>query len=192
MDHAAELGNVVPDRPLLFMKPPSALIGDGQNIVLPSASQRVEHEGEIGVVVGAVLKRASEDEAQAAIRGITCVNDVTARDLQKTDGQWTRAKGFDTFCPVGPRVVPWNEFPDPGAMEVTCRVNGVDRQRGRAEQMAFKIPHVLSYISHIMTLYPDDLVATGTPAGVGPLAAGDVVEVEIPGVGVLSNPVVSE
>jgi 2-keto-4-pentenoate hydratase/2-oxohepta-3-ene-1,7-dioic acid hydratase in catechol pathway len=192
VDHAAELGNVVPQQPLLFLKPPSAVISDGQDIVLPSVSQRVEHEGEIGIIIGETLWRAAEDEALAAIHGVTCVNDVTARDLQKSDGQWTRAKGFDTFCPVGPRVTPIIEFPDLDSIEVTCRVNGVERQRGASREMAFKIPRILSYISHIMTLVPGDLVATGTPAGVGPLEPGDVVEVEIPEVGVLRNPVIQE
>lgn len=188
-EHAKELGNAVPERPLLFFKPPSALIGPGEAIVLPSASSQVEHEAEIGVVIGRRLCRAGLDEAEAAIGGITCVNDVTARDLQKTDGQWARAKGFDTFCPVGPAVVPGLDW---RALEVVGRVNGVERQRGNTGQMMFDIPHLLSYISAIMTLEPGDLVATGTPAGVGPLAPGDVVEVEIPGVGVLSNPVRSD
>ena len=192
VDHAAELGNVMPERPLLFLKPPSAVIGCGQQIVLPRASQRVEHEGEIGVVVGRCMKAVSEDEALSGIRGITCVNDVTARDLQRLDGQWTRAKGFDTFCPVGPQIVPLDDLANLESIEVVCRVNGQQRQRGASSDMAFKIPAILSYISRIMTLFPDDLVATGTPAGVGPLFAGDVVEVEIPGVGVLSNPVVAE
>jgi 2-keto-4-pentenoate hydratase/2-oxohepta-3-ene-1,7-dioic acid hydratase in catechol pathway len=189
VDHAAELGNVVPERPLLFLKPPSAIICDGDAIVLPAASQRVEHEAEIGLVVGARLKDAAEEEALSGIQGVTCVNDVTARDLQKTDGQWTRAKGFDTFCPAGPRVVPLDELGDLDDIEVMSRVNGAERQHGRAGDMAFKIPTIVSYISHIMTLHPGDLIATGTPAGVGPLEAGDVVEVEIPGVGVLRNSV---
>lgn len=190
--HAQELGNVVPERPLLFLKPPSALIGDGEAIVVPAASGQVEHEGEIGVVVGAPLRRADERTARAAVAGITCVNDVTARDLQKTDGQWTRAKGFDTFCPAGPVVWrPPADF-DLATLEVSCRVNGVARQHGRAAEMAFSIPALLAYISQVMTLEPGDLVATGTPAGVGPLRPGDVVEVEIPGVGVLRNPVAPE
>ena len=173
-------------------KPPSALIGDGEPIVLPRASAQVEHEGEIGVVIGAVLRRADERQARAAIAGITCVNDVTARDLQKSDGQWTRAKGFDTFCPAGPVVwAPPAGF-DLAALTVTCRVNGAVRQHGRASEMAFTIPFLLAYISQVMTLEPGDLVATGTPSGVGPLRAGDVVEVEIPGVGVLRNPVAAE
>ena len=189
LEHAAELGNVVPERPLLFMKPPSALVGDGDEIVLPSASERVEHEGEIGVVVGMTLKSVTEDEAISGIKGITCINDVTARDLQKTDNQWTRAKGFDTFCPAGPRTVGLNDLPDLESLEVFCRVNGAERQHGRAADMAFKIPMIVSYISQIMTLEAGDLIATGTPAGVGPLLPGDVVEVEVPGVGVLRNSV---
>jgi 2-keto-4-pentenoate hydratase/2-oxohepta-3-ene-1,7-dioic acid hydratase in catechol pathway len=189
LEHAVELGNVVPERPLLFMKPPSALIGDGNEIVLPSASERVEHEGEIGVVVGRTLKSVTEDEALLGIKGITCINDVTARDLQKTDNQWTRAKGFDTFCPAGPRIVGLTDLPDLESLEVFCRVNGAERQHGRAADMAFKIPMIVSYISQIMTLEAGDLIATGTPAGVGPLLPGDVVEVEIPGVGVLRNSV---
>ena len=192
LEHARELGNQVPERPLLFLKPPSAVIGDGEAIVLPAESQRVEHEGEIGVVLGARLRKADLAAARAAIGGITCVNDVTARDLQKTDGQWTRAKGFDTFCPIGPRV--WEPPPqfDLGQLSVLCRVNGEQRQRGRASQMAFSIPDLLAYISQVMTLEPGDLVSTGTPAGVGPLVAGDVVEVEIPEVGVLRNRVVAD
>jgi 2-keto-4-pentenoate hydratase/2-oxohepta-3-ene-1,7-dioic acid hydratase in catechol pathway len=173
------------------LKPPSAVIGDGDRILLPPQSQRVEHEGEIAVVIGARLKRVSEQQALNGVAGITCANDVTARDLQKTDGQWTRAKGFDTFCPVGPRVVPLNDLGDLTKLEVRCRVNGQLRQQGKASDMAFAIPMVLSYISHIMSLEPGDLVLTGTPAGIGPLLPGDVVEVEIPGVGVLRNPVVA-
>jgi 2-keto-4-pentenoate hydratase/2-oxohepta-3-ene-1,7-dioic acid hydratase in catechol pathway len=189
VEHAKELGNVVPERPLLFMKPPSAVIGDGDSIVLPTDSERVDHEGEIGVVIGRRLRHARAEDVVAALAGITCVNDVTARDLQKTDGQWTRAKGFDTFCPVGPRLVPLAEAPPLAELEVLCRVNGVERQRGSAAHMAFDVATLVAYISRVMTLEPGDLIATGTPAGVGPLAAGDVVEVEIPGVGVLRNPV---
>jgi len=187
--HAAELGNTVPAAPLLFLKPPSAVIGDGEAILLPEASQRVEHEGEIGVVMGALLRRAGPDAARAAIAGITCVNDVTARDLQNADVQWTRAKGFDTFCPVGPRVVPLGAGVDLAGLEVRCRVNGAERQHGRSADLVFPIADLVAYISHVMTLEPGDLIATGTPAGVGPLADGDVVEVEIGGVGVLRNPV---
>lgn len=186
-EHARELGNEVPRQPMLFFKPPSALIGPGEPIVIPAASQQVEYEAEIGVVLGAPLSHADEATAEQAIGGFVCLNDVTARDLQKTDGQWARAKGFDTFCPVGPRVVSGLNYRN---LEVVCRVNGTERQRGNTMQMQFSIPFLLSYISGIMRLEPGDLIATGTPAGVGKLSVGDVVEVEIPGVGVLSNPVV--
>ncbi len=185
-EHAKELGNEVPKAPLLFLKPPSAIIGDGESIVLPPASVRVEFEAEIGVVVGRRLHRVTASEAEQGIQGFVCLNDVTARDLQKSDGQWSRAKGFDTFCPIGPRVaegLDWRE------LEVISRVNGEERQRGRSQDMVFSIPVLLSYISHVMTLLPGDLVATGTPSGVGPLVPGDVVEIEIPGVGILRNPV---
>jgi 2-keto-4-pentenoate hydratase/2-oxohepta-3-ene-1,7-dioic acid hydratase in catechol pathway len=188
--HARELGNPIPERPLLFLKPPSAVIGDGDAIVLPAASRQVEHEAEIGVVLGARLRHADEAAARRAVGAIACLNDVTARDLQKTDGQWTRAKGFDTFCPVGAARVVAQDF-DLASLEVIGRVNGRERQHGAARDMIFPIPYLLSYISHVMTLEPGDLVATGTPEGVGPLGAGDEVEVEIPGVGVLRNPVVS-
>jgi 2-keto-4-pentenoate hydratase/2-oxohepta-3-ene-1,7-dioic acid hydratase in catechol pathway len=185
-EHAKELGNEVPTAPLLFLKPPSAIIGDGEAIILPPASSRVEHEAEIGVVVGRRMHHVTAVEAERAIGGFVCLNDVTARDLQKSDGQWSRAKGFDTFCPIGPRVA---EGLDWRGLEVIGRVNGEERQRGRAADMVFSIPMLLAYISEIMTLEPGDLVATGTPSGVGPLLPGDMVEVEIPGVGVLRNPV---
>jgi 2-keto-4-pentenoate hydratase/2-oxohepta-3-ene-1,7-dioic acid hydratase in catechol pathway len=187
--HAKELGNEVPAEPLIFLKPPTALLEPGGTIRLPSVSKQVEHEAEIGVIVGRRLRHASPDEAERAIGGYTCVNDVTARDLQRTDGQWTRAKGFDTFCPVGPRVV---SNVDWRGLEIRCRVNGEQRQQAKATEMHFPIPFLLSYISGVMTLEPGDLIATGTPAGVGPLKDGDVVEVEIPGIGVLSNPVRNE
>ena len=186
VEHAKELGNEVPKAPLIFLKPPSAVIGDGDPIRLPPASQQVEFEGEIGVIVGKRLTRASEADALSAIRGIVAVNDVTARDLQKTDGQWTRAKGFDSFCPLGTES---NGIPDLANLTVVTRVNGEERQRGSSAQMVFSIPMLLSYISNIMTLEPGDLVATGTPSGVGRLSPGDVVEVEIEGVSRVSNPV---
>jgi len=189
IEHARELGNTVPDQPLIFLKPPSAVIWNGETIELPAASGRVEHEAEIGVVIGRRLRQGDEAAARSAIAGVTCVNDVTARDLQKTDGQWTRAKGFDTFCPVGPRLLEVDAGFNFSGLEVVCRVNGVERQRGRAAEMAFGIPMLVAFISRIMTLEEGDLVATGTPAGVGPLVEGDEVEVEIPGVGVLRNPV---
>jgi 2-keto-4-pentenoate hydratase/2-oxohepta-3-ene-1,7-dioic acid hydratase in catechol pathway len=187
--HARELGNEVPSVPMLFLKPPSAIIGPGDPIVLPPESGRVEHEAEIGVVIGHRIRRASAEEAEQAIRGYTCANDVTARDFQKTDGQWGRAKGFDSFCPAGPAVVEGLRWQD---LEVIGRVNGVVRQHGRAQEMHFGIPALLAFISGVMTLEPGDLVLTGTPAGVGPLAPGDLVEVEIPGVGILRNPVKAE
>lgn len=187
--HAAEMGNTVPKEPVLFFKPPSAVIGDGDTILLPSVSEQVEHEGEIGVVIASTLKNVDRDEAWAGIRGLTCLNDVTARDLQRSDAQWTRAKGFDTFCPLGPRVVPLSEIADVTSLEVVCRVNGETRQHGHARDMVFDIPTILVYISGIMTLEPGDLVATGSPSGVGPLRPGDTVEVEIGGIGVLSNSV---
>lgn len=184
--HAQELGNTVPPQPMVFLKPPSALLAPGDPIILPSQSQQVEFEGEIGVVILARLRNVSPAAAERAKLGYVCVNDVTARDLQKTDGQWGRAKGFDTFCPVGPAVV---EGLDWRALEVTTRVNGAVRQRGRTSEMAYSIPAIIAFISSVMTLEPGDLIATGTPAGVGPLASGDVVEVEVAGVGVLRNPV---
>jgi 2-keto-4-pentenoate hydratase/2-oxohepta-3-ene-1,7-dioic acid hydratase in catechol pathway len=184
--HAQELGNQVPTEPLLFLKPNSSLLAPSGAIVLPSTSQRVEHEAEIGVVIGKRLKQVSPDEALQGVFGITPVNDVTARDIQKREVQFTRAKGFDTFCPVGPAVV---TAVDVQNLEVIGRVNGEQRQRGKATQMVFDIATLLSFISHIMTLEPGDLVSTGTPEGVGPLLTGDTVEVEIPGVGVLKNSV---
>lgn len=186
LEHARELGNDVPERPLIFLKPPSSLLAPGETIELPPDSAQIEYEGEIGIVVGARLRHADETEARAAVRGIVAINDVTARDLQRTDGQWTRAKGFDTFCPVGP------EAPAPGdldALTVVTRVNGVERQRGSAHEMAFSIPTIMAYVSRIMTLEPGDLVATGTPAGVGPLAPGDEVEIEVLGLSSVRNPV---
>lgn len=188
-EHAKELGNEVPKAPLLFFKPTSALVGVGAPIVLPQASRQVEFEGEIGVVIGRALRRVDEGTAERGIRGWICANDVSARDLQKSDGQWARAKGFDSFCPVGPRVVEGLDWRD---LQVITRVNGVERQRGATREMVFSIPRLLAYISDIMTLEAGDLVLTGTPAGVGPMKPGDVVEVEIPGVGILSNPVVAD
>ncbi|HEY9428669.1 MAG TPA: fumarylacetoacetate hydrolase family protein [Gemmatimonadaceae bacterium] len=176
--HAAELGNEVPREPLLFLKPPSSIINDGDPIILPSISNHVEHEGEIGIVIGARLKDATEDESRAAVAAVIALNDVTARDLQRSDGQWTRAKGFDTFCPVGAPVDPPSDL---STITVTTHVNGALRQSGRASEMVFPIPFLLSYISRIMTLEPGDYVATGTPSGVGALVPGDVVEVEVGG-----------
>ena len=186
--HAKELGNEVPSEPLLFLKPPSAVVGPDGDIVLPRASTRVEHEAEIGIVIGRRLHHASRSEAIDAIFGITCVNDVTARDLQRKDVQFTRGKGFDTFCPVGPWVETQFAL---DALSVTGRVNGQLRQQGRATQMMFPIDMLVAFITEVMTLEPGDLIATGTPEGVGPLHAGDVVEVAVTGVGMLQNRVVS-
>ncbi|MEO8636231.1 MAG: fumarylacetoacetate hydrolase family protein [Gemmatimonadales bacterium] len=184
--HAEELGNAMPAQPIIFIKPISAVIDPGVPIVLPAMSQKVEQEAEIGVVVLQRLHHLSVEQAERVRIGITCVNDVTARDLQKVDGQWGRAKGFDTFCPIGPRVV---EGLDWRALEIIGRVNGREVQRGKSSDMAFSIPVLLSFISQVMTLEPGDLIATGTPAGTTVLASGDIVEVEIPGVGILRNPV---
>ena len=186
LEHARELGNEIPVVPILFFKPSTALIGSGDAILLPSVSTRVEFEAEIGVVVGKRVRNVDQAAAERAIGGFVCVNDVTCRDLQKTDGQWGRAKGFDTFCPVGPKVVSGLDW---RTLELICRVNGVQRQRARSTDMHFSIPELISFLSGIMTLEPGDLIATGTPAGTAPLQHGDIVEVEIPGVGILSNPV---
>jgi 2-keto-4-pentenoate hydratase/2-oxohepta-3-ene-1,7-dioic acid hydratase in catechol pathway len=183
--HARELGNEVPERPLLFLKPPSALIRDGATIELPPESSRVEHEAEIAVVIARRARRVSAGEALGCIAGFAPLNDVTARDLQKLDVQFTRAKSFDTFCPVGACVM----HADWRGLEVIARVNGTVRQHGRAADMIFGIPEIIAYITRVMTLEPGDIIATGTPEGVGPLVDGDVVEIEIPGVGFVRNPV---
>ena len=190
-EHAAELGNEVPGEPLLFFKPPSALLASGGEIRRPKLSQRVDFEGELGVVIGKTCYKLGEGEdARAFILGYTCINDVTARDLQNTDGQWTRAKGFDTFCPVGPVVTdelnPW------AGVGIETRVNQEVRQQGNSRDFIFSLGVVIRYISQAMTLFPGDLIATGTPKGVGPVVAGDVIEVSVEGVGTLRNPVVDE
>jgi len=187
-EHAKELGNEVPTEPLIFLKPPSSLIGPGQTILLPAISVRVDHEGELGVVIGKACRNLRADEdVRSHILGYTCVNDVTARDLQKKDGQWTRAKGFDTFCPVGPVVTdeidPWL------GVTVETRVNGELRQQGTTRDFIFPLDVVICHISEVMTLLPGDLIATGTPSGVGPLRAGDQVVVSIDGIASLLNPV---
>ena len=184
--HAKELGNDVPKQPLIFLKPPSSIIRSGASIRLPTVSNQVEYEGEIGVVVSTRLWRATPEQATSAIGGIVAANDVTARDLQKSDGQWTRAKGFDTFCALGEVG---HAPADLSALTVTTRVNGSVRQQGSAADMVFDIPAILAYISGVMTLEAGDLVLTGTPEGVGTLSPGDVVEVEIAGVSQVSNPV---
>lgn len=185
--HARELGNEPPKEPLLFFKPPSSIIGPGGAVVLPKESERVEHEAELGVVIGQRIRRVDREHAMRAVYGYTCVCDVTARDLQKKDGQWTRAKGFDSFCPVGP----WIETElDPADLAVSCRVDDAIRQSGRTSQMIFDIATLLSYVSAAMTLEPGDLLVTGTPEGVGPLSSGDRVVVAVEGIGELDFGVV--
>ena len=185
--HAAELGHDLPSEPLLFMKPTSAIIGPGEPIRRPSGYERVDHEGELVIVIGKRASNISAEEASDYILGYTCANDVTVRDLQQK-GPWLRAKGMDTFLPIGPRIV---TDLDPSGLGIEVRVNGESRQSGRTSQFIFPIAEVLAFISKDITLEPHDLVLTGTPAGVGNLSPGDVVEVEIEGIGVLSNPVVA-
>jgi 2-keto-4-pentenoate hydratase/2-oxohepta-3-ene-1,7-dioic acid hydratase in catechol pathway len=185
--HAAELGNVLPEEPLLFFKPPSSLVGPGDPIRVPHGVGRVDFEGEIGIVMGRRARSVPEKEAATYVDAVLALNDVTARDLQRKDNQWARAKGFDTFCAVGAPVPA--DILDLAELSVVTRVNGEERQRGRARDMAFSIPFLIAYVSAIMTLEPGDILATGTPEGVGPLSVGDTVEVEIPGVSVVSNPV---
>jgi 2-keto-4-pentenoate hydratase/2-oxohepta-3-ene-1,7-dioic acid hydratase in catechol pathway len=186
--HAAEQGQDVPRQPLIFLKPPSAVIGPGASIVLPEASQLVQHEVELAAVMGRTHSRAGGPaEARQAIFGWTCLNDVTARDIQRAEGHYTRAKGFDTFCPVGPVV---ETEVSPLELTLTCRVNGEQRQRGSTRDMVHDPYEVVAFVSRVMTLQPGDVVTTGTPEGVGPLRRGDWVEVEVSGIGVLRNPVV--
>ena len=188
-EHAAELGNKMPDEPLLFLKAPSAVIASGEKIELPPASQQVEHEGELGVVIGRIARGLSpDDDPLDYVFGYTCVNDVTARDLQRKDVQFTRGKSFDTFCPVGPWI---NTEIDPANATVTTRLNGEIKQQGNTADMAFPVAFLIRYISEIMTLYPGDLIATGTPAGVSKMKDGDTVEVEVEGIGVLRNEIVN-
>ena len=191
-EHAAELGNEVPKEPLIFFKPPSSLLAPGGAVRRPKISQRVDFEAELGVVIGKTCFQPPADaDVRQFILGYTCVNDVTARDLQKTDGQWTRAKGFDTFCPVGPVVV--TEGIDPWAgVSVETRINGEVRQNGNTRDFIFSLDAVIRHIAQAMTLYPGDLIPTGTPAGVGPVVAGDVMEVTVEGVGTLKNSVADE
>lgn len=188
-EHAKEMGNEVPGTPLVFLKPPSSVIASGEPIVIQAGTGRVDFEGEIGLVIGRRLKRGTAAEAAAAVQGVVAVNDVSARDLQKSDPQWWRAKGQDTFCPIGPMRA---GTPDFGALEVVTRVNGAVRQRGLSAEMVFPIPELLAFISGSVTLEPGDVVITGTPEGVGPLSHGDEVEVEVVGWSRVRNPVVVE
>jgi len=189
VDHAREHGAEVPEVPLIFLKPPTTIIGPGDKIVLPPQSQQVEHEAELVVVIGKAGRWIPPDQALNYVFGYTVGNDVTARDLQRRDGQWTRAKGFDTFCPVGPWIE--TEF-DPADALITCHVNSEMRQMASSRDMVFNVRQLITFISSVMTLLPGDLIYTGTPAGVGPLAVGDVVEVSIEGIGSLRNTVIAE
>lgn len=189
-DHAAEFGRAVPEEPLIFLKPPSAVIGPGEPIVLPRQSRRVDYEAELAVVMGKTARRVPEEAAWDYILGYTCMNDVTARDLQKKDGLFTRAKGFDTFAPLGPWIE--TELADPHNLTVETWVTGERRQQGNTRDLIFNVPALIAFISRIMTLHPGDVIATGTPAGVGPLKPGDMVEVRVEGIGALANPVIAE
>ena len=191
VEHAKELGNPVPAEPLIFFKPVSSLIPNGAASIYPAISEYVSFEGELGVIIGKRTRNVRAEEAEASIFGYTCVNDVTARDLQKKDGQWGRAKGFNTFCPAGPWIVPRAEV-DLNVVRVCSYVNGVKKQDAPVSDMIFPVAVLIEHISRFMTLEPGDLIATGTPPGVGPLLPGDVVRVEIEGIGALENPVVRE
>ena len=185
-DHAAEMGGEAPEEPLLFLKPSTSVIGSGDPIDLPWQSEQVEHEGELAVVIGRMCKDVPVDRVNDVIFGYTIANDVTARDLQKSDGQWTRAKGFDTFCPIGPWIQ--TEL-NPADADITVTVNGEQRQHSGIDAMVHDVPALVAYVSSCMTLLPGDVILTGTPAGVGPLIAGDSVSVGITGIGTLTNPV---
>jgi 2-keto-4-pentenoate hydratase/2-oxohepta-3-ene-1,7-dioic acid hydratase in catechol pathway len=186
--HAVEMGKGIPDEPLIFMKPRTAMIGDGEAIERPAGYARCDFEGELGVVIGQRARRVERARALEVVLGYTCVNDVSVRDLQQKDGQWIRAKGFDTFCPIGPLVVAGL---DPSDLRLTTRVNGVVRQDSSTADLIFDVPTLVAFVSAHMTLEPGDVISTGTPAGVGNLAPGDVVEVEIGGIGILRNPVIA-
>ncbi|HTC36273.1 MAG TPA: fumarylacetoacetate hydrolase family protein [Bryobacteraceae bacterium] len=190
-EHAKELGNEVPAEPTIFLKPNSSLLGSGGVIVYPRLSQRLDYEGELGVVIGHRARNVSSSNAHQYIRGYTCVNDVTARDLQRKDGQWTRGKGYDTFCPVGPCMVPRDEL-DPASLRVRTYVNGDKKQDAPISEMMFSVDDIIAYVSAFMTLEPGDLIATGTPSGVGPMEAGSQVRIEIEGVGALENAIERE
>lgn len=190
-DHAKELGNAVPEEPIIFLKPPSSLNAHGAPVVFPSLSKLLSFEGELGLVIGRRCRNLVASEAWDAIAGFTVVNDVTARDLQKKDGQWTRGKGFDTFCPVGPWWVPKEEV-DFKSIRVRTSVNGELKQDGPVTDMLFGVDAIIEYVTQFMTLEPGDLIATGTPPGVGAMNAGDTVSVEVTGVATLENPVVAE
>lgn len=182
--HAEEMGHGLPEQPLIFLKPSSSIIAFDDLIMYPRQSQQVDHEAELAVVIGKRAKNVTEEEALDYVFGYTVLNDVTARDLQKRDGQWTRGKGFDTFCPIGPWIVMNMDWQD---LDVICRVNQDVRQQGNTKDMIFGVPQLISFISKVMTLLPGDVIATGTPEGIGPLRKGDIVEAEVSGIGVLRN-----
>jgi len=187
-EHASEMGGDVPERPLLFLKPSTAVIGPADSIAYPPSSERVDYEGELAVVIGRLCRDVPAERAAEVILGYTCGNDVTARDQQKSDGQWSRAKGYDTFCPLGP----WIETDvDPADLHLTTTLSGEKKQDGRTSQIVHKIPDLIAYITTCMTLIPGDVILTGTPAGIGPMRVGDEVAVEIEGIGRLSNKVVA-
>jgi len=188
-DHAAELGNPVPEVPVIFLKPPTAVVGPLQSVRLPPMSREVHHEAELAVVIGTVTRNVRIEDVGPHILGYTAANDITARDLQREDGKFTRAKGFDTFCPLGPAID--TELDPQEGLSITCRVNDELRQTGSTSDMVFGVGELVSFISEIMTLLPGDVILTGTPAGVGPITVGDKVEVEIEGIGVLVNSVVA-
>lgn len=187
-DHAKELGMAIPEEPILFIKPPTSVIGHGAPIVYPAMAGRVDYEAELAVIIGKVAKRVPVEKARAYILGYTAGNDVTARDLQKKDGQWTRSKSFDTFCPLGPYLVP--EL-DGNNLSVQARLNGNLCQSSSTANLIFSVGRLVSFVSHVMTLLPGDVILTGTPSGIGPMKPGDVVEIEVEGVGTLRNPVIS-
>jgi len=183
-DHAEELNMEIPDEPVLFLKPPTTIIGQGDSIIYPSQSHQVDYEAELAVVIGKNAHKVSLEDAFEFITGYTILNDISARDLQKKDGQWTRAKSFDTFCPIGP----WIETElDPGNQNISLQLNGELKQNSNTQNMIFSVEELVSFISNIMTLKPGDIIATGTPPGVGPMQVGDIVEVEVEGIGVLKN-----
>ena len=189
VDHADEMGGQVPEEPLIFLKPATAVVGPDAGVSYPSLSTEVHHEAELAVVIGRVARHVRAEDASSYILGYTAANDVTARDLQRRDGQWARAKGFDTFCPLGPAIE--TEFDPLERMAIVCRVNGEVRQSGFTSEMVFGVGEILEYVSRVMTLLPGDVILTGTPAGVGPVVPGDLMEVEIDGIGTLQNRVVA-
>ena len=188
VDHAAEMDSEVPDRPIIFLKPATSVVGPAAPIVLPPDSEEVHHEGELAVVIGKLARNVPAEDASSVILGYTVANDVTARDLQRSDGQWTRSKGYDTFCPLGPAIA--TEFDPLEGMRITTSVNGDVRQEGSTADLVFGVAELVEFVTRVMTLLPGDVILTGTPSGVGPIESGDRVDVEIEGIGVLSNPVV--